>query len=89
MVAPWTSSAGSVARPVRLWLRARNTALLLLLSAPLLLFLTLPLLALLARALLLAPERHAVPGGERLDGGGGGQRRRIERRLGGGRGRAG
>jgi molybdate transport system permease protein len=50
MVAPWTSSAGSVARPVRLWLRARNTALLLLLSAPLLLFLTLPLLALLARA---------------------------------------
>lgn len=50
MVAPWTSSAVSVARPVRLWRRTRNTLLLLLLSAPLLLFLTLPLLALLVRA---------------------------------------
>lgn len=50
MVAPWTSSAASVARPVRLWRRTRNTLLLLLLSAPLLLFLTLPLLALLVRA---------------------------------------
>ncbi len=50
MVAPQATSAVSVARPVRLWFRTRNTALLLLLSAPLLLFLTLPLLALLARA---------------------------------------
>jgi molybdate transport system permease protein len=50
MVSPWTSSAVSVPRLERTWRRTRDTAVLLLLSAPLLLFLTVPLLALITRA---------------------------------------
>ena len=45
-----TSTAVAAARPQRRWRRSRDTAILLLLSAPLLLFLALPLLALIVRA---------------------------------------
>lgn len=50
MVSPWTSPTVSVPRLERTWRRTRDTAVLLLLSAPLLLFLTVPLLALIVRA---------------------------------------
>ncbi len=50
MVSPWTSPTVSVPRLERMWRRTRDTAVLLLLSAPLLLFLTVPLLALFVRA---------------------------------------